>query len=193
LSACLDLEPDQIRMMFLQRLRDDLESEDLKISILDFVHSCIDRQPGLTEAFFKVSYEKDSQNFFFKRNSDSENVCDGIIIYMEEFLETVSKDPSKITNDQLKRIMSLFHSLWKQGLQLHVSSLLKKNSFWSSLCSPILATPIANFQYSQLLNIMGIDLFKLREVNKDNEEFKNVIEKLEEINIVSCSKRFRNC
>jgi nuclear pore complex protein Nup188 len=54
LTACLDLEPDQVRMMFLQRLRDELETEDLKISILDFVNACIDKQPGLTEAFFKV-------------------------------------------------------------------------------------------------------------------------------------------
>lgn len=46
LAACLDMEPDQIRMMFLQRLRDDLESEELKIAVLDFVNACIDKQPG---------------------------------------------------------------------------------------------------------------------------------------------------
>ncbi len=54
LTACLDLEPDQIRMIFLQRLRDELEDVDLKICILDFVSACIDKQPGLTEAFFKA-------------------------------------------------------------------------------------------------------------------------------------------
>lgn len=47
LSACLDMEPDQLRLMFLQRLRDDLESEDLKIAVLDLVISCIDKQSGL--------------------------------------------------------------------------------------------------------------------------------------------------
>lgn len=104
-------------------------------------------------------------------------MCDGIIVYMEEFLETVEKDPTKITNDQLKRIMNLFHSLWKQGLQSLVSSLLKKPNFWSSLCSPILSPPITNYQYSQLLNILGIELFKLRESNADNENFRKVIEK----------------
>lgn len=178
LTACLDLEPDQIRMMFLQRLRDDLESEDLKISILDFVNACIDKQPGLTEAFFKVTYEQDMRyNFFIKRSNEDENMCDGIITYMEEFLEAVSKDPTKITNDQLKRIMNLFHALWKQGLQSLVSSLLKKQTFWQSLCSPILTTPITNYQYSQLLNIMGIELFKMREVSKEIENFKIMVEK----------------
>lgn len=177
LSACLDLEADQVRMMFLQRLRDELESDDLKISILDFVNACIDKQPGLTEAFFKVSYEQDVRNsYFFKRSNEDEDLCDGIISYMEEFLEAVSKDPSKITNDQLKRIMNLFHALWKQGLQSLVSSLLKKDTFWLSLCSPILTTPISNYQYSQLLNIMGIELFKIQDM-KDNENFKKMIEK----------------
>jgi nuclear pore complex protein Nup188 len=178
LSACLDLEADQIRMMFLQRLRDDLESDDLKISILDFVNACIDKQPGLTEAFFKVSYEQDARSsYFFKRSEEDEDSCDGIITYMEEFLEAVSKDPTKITNDQLKRIMNLFHALWKQGLQSLVSSLLKKDTFWFSLCSPILTTPISNYQYSQLLNIMGIELFKLREVTNENENFMKMVEK----------------
>lgn len=104
-------------------------------------------------------------------------MCDGIITYMEEFLETVEKDPTKITNDQLKRIMNLFHALWKQGLQSLVSSLVKKPNFWSSLCSPILATPMANYQYSQLLNIMGIELFKLREKTEENENFRKIVEK----------------
>jgi nuclear pore complex protein Nup188 len=104
-------------------------------------------------------------------------MCDGIIIYMEEFLETVEKDPTKITNDQLKRIMNLFHALWKQGLQSLVESLLKKSNFWLSLCSPILATPIVNYQYSQLLNIIGIELFKLREKTTKNENFRKVVEK----------------
>lgn len=104
-------------------------------------------------------------------------MCDGILTYMEEFLETVEKDPSQTTNDQLKRIMSLFHSLWKQGLQSLVSTLLKKPNFWSSLCSPILTTPIDNYQYSQLLNIMGIELFKLRKSDENNEGFRKVIEK----------------
>jgi nuclear pore complex protein Nup188 len=177
LSACLDLEADQVRMMFLQRLRDDLESEDLKIAILDFVNACIDKQPGLTEAFFKVSYEQGLRSSYFIKRSNDDESCDGIITYMEEFLEAVSKDPSKITNDQLKRIMNLFHALWKQGLQSLVSSLLKKDNFWPSLCSPILTTPISNYQYSQLLNIMGIELFKLRENSKETEHFQKMVEK----------------
>lgn len=178
LSACLDMEADQIRMMFLQRLRDDLESEDLKLAVLDLVNACIDKQPGLTEAFFKVTYEQDQRNkFFIKRTKESENNCDGILTYMEEYLEEIAKDPSKTANDQLKKIMNLFHALWKQGLQSLVKDLVKKDSFWSSLCSPLLASPIKSYQYSQLFNILGIELFKVRESSAEVENFKKILEK----------------
>jgi len=178
LSACLDMEPDQIRMTFLQRLRDDLESEDLKIGVLELVIACIDKQPGLTEAFFKVTYEEDRRNnFFIQRSKETESMCDGILTYMEEYLEAVAKDPTKTTNDQLKRIMSLFHALWKNNMQSLVKDLVKKDSFWPSLCSPLLSSPIASYQYSQLFNILGIELFKLREGAEGLENLRKVIEK----------------
>ena len=70
LSACLNMEPDQIRLTFLQRLKDDLETNDLKIAILEFVDACIEKQPGLTEAFFKVGFLEFYTNFLiFKLHS----------------------------------------------------------------------------------------------------------------------------
>lgn len=131
-----------------------------------------------TEAFFKVTYEQDKRNqFFIKRTKEVENMGDGILTYMEEYLEAIEKDPTKTTNVQLKKIMSLFHALWKQGLQSLVKDLVKKNNFWSSLCSPLMASSIPNYQYSQLFNILGIELFKIREVTADDENFKNVLVK----------------
>lgn len=50
--ASLELEPDQLRMIFLQRLRDNFESEELKEAIIDFIIAGIKTQAGLTEAFF---------------------------------------------------------------------------------------------------------------------------------------------
>lgn len=178
LSACLDMEPDQIRMIFLQRLRDNLESEDLKIAVLDLVNACIDKQPGLTEAFFKVTYEQDKRNkFFINRTKESESKCDGILTYMERYLEEVAQDPSKTTEVKLEKIMNLFHALWKQGLQSLVKDLMKKDNFWPSLCSPLLTGPIKSYQYSQLLNILGIELFKIRDDSENVDSFKKVLEK----------------
>lgn len=178
LSACLDMEPYQIRMMFLQRLRSNIESDELKVAVLELVNACIEKQPGLTEVFFKVSYDQDKvTKFFIKPTKEAENDCDGILTYMSGYLETIAKDPTKTTNDQLKRIMSLFHALWQENLQSLVKDLVKKENFWPSLCSPLLTAPIANYQYNQLFKILGIELFQIRENNADDENFKKVLEK----------------
>lgn len=180
LLACLDMEPDQIRLTFLQRLKDELESNDLKIAILEFVDSCIHNQPGLTEAFFKVSYENEKR-FLIKPVKSQHSIGEGIVVYMEEYLEAIASDPSKIMNPQLSRIMSLFHSLWKNNMQNLVKDLLQKPTFWSSLCNPLL-----NVQkntkikaYSQLFNILGIELFKLNKNSETDmdENLKKVLDK----------------
>lgn len=89
LLACLDMESDQIRQMFLERLRDETESEDLKTAILEFVAACVERQPGLTEAFFKVHHpQKDSKAFY---KSEKHDVAEGILSYMAEYLSVVHK------------------------------------------------------------------------------------------------------
>lgn len=87
LLACLDLEPDQIRIIFLQRLLDEFENENLKISVLEFVEACIDKQSGLTEAFFNVHYDKEKQSLDQVKNR--KNISDGILRYMTEYLEAV--------------------------------------------------------------------------------------------------------
>lgn len=140
---------------------------------------------GLTEAFFKVSYEENKElKSIFKRPKESENMCDGILTYMETYLETVAKDPSTTKNEQLKRIMSLFHALWIQGWQSLVEVLVKKENFWSSFCSPLFADPIMGYQFSQLFNIMGIELFKMRDEKDIDENLKKVFNKfLEEENL----------
>jgi nuclear pore complex protein Nup188 len=96
---------------------------------------------------------------------------------MDAYLETIAKDPSSTSNEQLKRIMSLFHALWKQGWQSLVKDLVKKETFWSSLCSPLFANPIVGYQFSQLFNILGIEIFKIREEKDFDENLKKVIVK----------------
>lgn len=183
LSACLNMEPDQIRLTFLQRLRDDLESNDLKIAILEFVDSCIEKQPGLTEAFFKVSYEQDNRFQMLKPKKTTKSIGDGILTYMEEYLEAVATDPSKINSPQLSRILALFHSLWKNNMQSLVKELQDKPTFWPSLCNPLLSANVDETSqskaHSQLFNILGIELFKLNDSDTKtiNDQLKEVIEK----------------
>ncbi|XP_058120378.1 nucleoporin Nup188 [Anopheles ziemanni] len=174
LLACLDMEPDQIRHTFLERLHDAIESDDLKLAVLEFVEACVHKQPGLTEAFFKVNYGKRDRRLLLGggckdamtgvgKGRPKTMMNAGVPTYMEEFLEAISADPSKLASPLLSRIMSLFHALWKNNMQALVSGLLQKPSFWPSLCNPLFSEQIATNvrSYSQLFNILGIELFRV--------------------------------
>ncbi|XP_058460873.1 nucleoporin Nup188 [Malaya genurostris] len=176
LLACLDMEPDQIRLIFLQRLRDDLESDNLKIAVLEFVEACIHKQPGLTEAFFKVHYEDVEKRLFLGvKPGKTRNISDGIPTYMEEYLEAIANDPKKLASPLLSRIMSLFHALWKNNMQILCKDLLEKKTFWQSLCNPLFGNIGENIKaYSQLFNILGIELFKIDSTQKVDETLKKV-------------------
>lgn len=182
LLACLDMEPDQIRLIFLQRLRDDLESHQLKVAILEFVESCIEKQPGLTEAFFKISYEHEKRfleqiKANKKKSAEMEN--EGILDYMQEFLDVISKSPEKIASPLLSRIMTLFHSLWKNNMQGLVSDLMEKKEFWGAICAPLFSNEVYPQikAYSQLLNILGVEVFRVAVGAKFDDNFRIVIER----------------
>lgn len=187
LLACLDIEPDQIRLIFLQRLRDDLESDNLKIAVLEFVEACIHKQPGLTEAFFKVHYDNVEQRLFLGvKPGKKKNISDGIPTYMEEYLEAISSDPKKLASPLLSRIMSLFHALWKNNMQVLCKELLEKKTFWPSLCNPLFGNISENVKaYSQLFNILGIELFKIDSPRMVDENLKKVYEKFLDYDVFS--------
>jgi hypothetical protein len=89
LLVCLDMSPYRIRTMFLERLRDDDEWDGLKTTILDFVATCVEKQPGLTEVFFKFNYTPNEMRIFEKDNTDAN--ADGILSYMAEYLSVVNE------------------------------------------------------------------------------------------------------
>uniref|UniRef100_A0A182PSF0 Nucleoporin NUP188 n=1 Tax=Anopheles epiroticus TaxID=199890 RepID=A0A182PSF0_9DIPT len=194
LLACLDMEPDQIRHTFLERLHDEIESDDLKLAVLEFVESCVHKQPGLTEAFFKVNYDKPDRRLLLAKDGTSTvsggtgkgrpktMINDGIPTYMEEFLGAISNDPAKLASPLLSRIMSLFHALWKNNMQALVRSLLQKPNFWPSLCNPLFSEQVSSNvrSYSQLFNILGIELFRVSSAAgiKMDPELAKVFERL---------------
>ncbi|XP_058830469.1 nucleoporin Nup188 [Topomyia yanbarensis] len=187
LLACLDMEPDQIRLIFLQRLRDDLESDNLKIAVLELVEACIHKQPGLTEAFFKVHYGDGEKRLFLGvKPGKQKTISDGIPTYMEEYLEAISGDPKKLASPLLSRIMSLFHALWKNNMQILCKDLLEKKTFWQSLCNPLFGNIGENIKaYSQLFNILGIELFKIDSTRKVDENLKKVYEQFLDYEVFS--------
>lgn len=98
LFASLDMTAYQVRVMFLDRLRDEYETIELKVAILEFVATCVGTQPGLTEAFFMMNHdhtkmetnadEKDKKDAVAKKSEPDESF-EGILGYMADYLETI--------------------------------------------------------------------------------------------------------
>lgn len=154
LLACLDMGQDHIRMTFLQRLRDDTGCNELKIAILEFVEACLDKQPGLVEAFFDIRYDTAKKR--------PKLHTEGIPAYMEEYLHAISQEPEKVASPLLSRIMSLFHVVWRNNMQSLIHNLIESKTFWAALCTPLFMTiDMRSLKvYSQLFNILGLEVFK---------------------------------
>lgn len=97
LFASLDMTAYQVRVMFLDRLRDDYETTELKVAILEFVATCVGTQPGLTEAFFMMNHDhkmdtedegKDKISTVEKKPETDESF-EGILGYMADYLGTI--------------------------------------------------------------------------------------------------------
>lgn len=182
LLACLDMEPSQIRSTFLERLENELESDQLKVAVLEFVEACIDKQPGMTEAFFKISYdvvERDQA-----KKTKKKDLSEGILTFMTLYLKVVGDNPNAISENSneegklLSQIMSLFHSLWKNNMQTLIGKLLGEKDFWRSVLNPLFGQIQPSLRiYSQLFNMIGLELFRLVDPKNIDAGFKETLEK----------------
>lgn len=179
LFACLDMVPSQLRTTFLERLDNELECDELKIGVLEFVEACIEKQPGMTEAFFKINYD-DRKSLEASKNKD---IGEGVLTYMEEYLNIVGSDANVIVDNStdeislLTQIMSLFHSLWKNNMQQLVDKLLSKD-FWPSILNPLFGHIKPHIRvYSQLFNMIGLELYRETEAKNIDEQLKNQLDR----------------
>ncbi|XP_053614028.1 nucleoporin Nup188 [Plodia interpunctella] len=157
LFASLDMTPYQVRVMFLDRLKDEYESIELKVAILEFVATCVGKQPGLTEAFFMINYETK------KDEKEKDDSFEGILGYMADYLGTVKSDVKLLHSPLLACIMGLFHALWKNNMQILVKKLRENPKFWEHMTSPLFSEIQPNLRtYAQIFNVLGIELFASR-------------------------------
>lgn len=78
----LELDNFQLQSFFLERLRDPVEDEELKLAIIDFINVAIERQPGLTGAFFNVKGLSGSYDTQGKALEGGESVASFMIDYL---------------------------------------------------------------------------------------------------------------
>ncbi|CAK1544490.1 unnamed protein product [Leptosia nina] len=179
LFALLDMTAHQVRVIFLDRLRDEYETIELKVAVLEFVETCIDKQPGLTEAFFMMNHEKAKADQKEKEketeSSETDVTFEGILGYMADYLGTIKSDPKLLHSPILGCVMALFHALWKNNMQILVKKLREHPKFWEHITSPLFCNIVPGLRtYSQIFNVLGIELFVSRE--KLEPSFKEVLE-----------------
>ncbi|CAH2102849.1 unnamed protein product [Euphydryas editha] len=183
LFASLDMTAYQVRVIFLDRLRDKYETIELKIAVLDFVTTCVGKQPGLTEAFFMMNHEKvkaeenekDKENKDLTPKTEPDDSFEGILGYMADYLGTVKADAKLLYSPLLACIMALFHALWKNNMQILVKKLREHPKFWEHMTSPLFSEIQPGLRtYSQIFNVLGIELFVSR--GKLESNFKDMIE-----------------
>lgn len=94
----LEWDNYQLQRFFLEKLRDPIESEDLKLGIIDLIGISIQHQPGLTGAFFNVKGQQKQLNLPEKEIENGESVADFMIDYLQNVkkvsvfcLENISK------------------------------------------------------------------------------------------------------
>lgn len=186
LFSCLDMDPSQIRSTFLERLENEFEREELKIGVLEFVEACIEKQPGMTEAFFKISYDDRKVIASTSINaSKNKDISEGVLTYMKLYLNDVGGKSNifvEISDDDiplLTQIMSLFHSLWKNNMQQLVEKLLNERDFWKSILNPLFGDIKPGIRvYSQLFNMIGLELYRITETKNINENLKSTLKRL---------------
>lgn len=190
LFACLDMVPSQIRTTFLERLDNELECDELKIGVLEFVEACIEKQPGMTEAFFKINYDDRKPSTSSGDSSKNKDIGESVLTYMEDYLVVVGKDANVIVDNSvdelslLTQIMSLFHSLWKNNMQQLVEKLLIEKDFWPSILNPLFGTIKPQIRvYSQLFNMIGLELYRIGEPKNIDLHLKKTLDRFLKSNV----------
>lgn len=77
----MDLEPFQLQSFFLDKLRDPIQSDEIKMAIIDFVYTCVEHQAGLTNAFFNINHKTE------KDDEEGESVVSCMLDFLENIEE----------------------------------------------------------------------------------------------------------
>lgn len=90
--ALLGLDYDQVQRLFLDRLRDPTEDDDLKLHILDLISTCIFSQHGMTAAFFNVTRSRKWYSDNREKTIEGDTVSDFMVDYLQN-IKKVSCNP----------------------------------------------------------------------------------------------------
>ncbi|XP_014236684.1 nucleoporin NUP188 homolog [Trichogramma pretiosum] len=166
LLVCMGMDGTAIRETFASRLMSPTCGAEVKVAILELVTVCLDKQPGLTEAMFNIMHQAERRRIF-PRPAD-EFLTEGCTRFLDLYLKRVQKEDDIIYDRLYDSTMNLLRAMWHHRNEILVNFFRKRPEFWSKLFAPLLRKLVPGVKgYSQLLDIITIELFKSPSFEKD--------------------------
>ncbi|OXU27052.1 hypothetical protein TSAR_008593 [Trichomalopsis sarcophagae] len=166
LLVCMGMDGTAIRETFASRLMSPTCGAEVKVAILELVTVCLDKQPGLTEALFNIMHQAERRRIF-PRPAD-EFLTEGCTRFLDLYLERVRKEEDIIYDRLYDSTMNLLRAMWYHRNEILVSFFRKRPDFWSKLFAPLFRKLAPRVRgYSQLLDIVTLELFKSPLLEKD--------------------------
>ncbi|XP_017771511.1 PREDICTED: nucleoporin NUP188 homolog isoform X2 [Nicrophorus vespilloides] len=154
--SSLEIDNHQVQCMFLERLRDRLEDDDMKVALLDMITTCTKSQNGMTVAFFNLSSRRKS--YCSKPIAQS---GESVSHYLGDYLKNIKISPEYLKSPIQAAMLKLFHALWVEKKTLLIKDLIAKDTFWEIILAPLMQDyNLANETYSMILDILAIELSK---------------------------------
>ncbi|KAJ8953289.1 hypothetical protein NQ318_015871 [Aromia moschata] len=140
LMALLGLDYDQIQRLFLDKLRDPMEDDNVKMHILELISNCIFYQHGMTAAFFNV---KRSRRWY---SDDKEKTIEGDTVtdFMIDYLQNIKKSYEYLRSPLQLAILRVMTNLWLSGKQHLIKDIVALDAFWPLLADPLFQLAIPN-------------------------------------------------
>ncbi|KAK4871745.1 hypothetical protein RN001_015869 [Aquatica leii] len=117
----------EIRQWIMQSLRDPLLTDNIKISIINFIKACIYEQASMIVAFFNIEdYQLEPK------------IEESVAEFMAEYLSNMSKDVTILSQPLQLAVLELFHVLWKTNKKHVIKRIMGEESFWKLMSTPLL-------------------------------------------------------
>nr|XP_023016676.1 uncharacterized protein LOC111505996 [Leptinotarsa decemlineata] len=170
LFGYLELDYDQVHRLFLDRLRDSTEDNELKINILDLISTCILHQHGMTAAFFNVKRYRKWYDEVMERTISGDTITD----FMVDYLKNIKKTCEYLRSPLQVGVLHIMANLWVSRRKHLIEQVVSLEGFWQLLSEPLYQDiNHATCVYTHIFKIFGLQL-----INDVNESlFLSCVEK----------------
>ncbi|XP_054157668.1 nucleoporin NUP188-like [Oppia nitens] len=155
--ACLGSDAEAMRENFLFRLDQVTEDLNFKIALLNFLSSCVERQPGLMEMFLNVDNKDD--------NSNTTGCLQTVLEILSEKRDAKYTYPHELHLASLK----FLYTFWIGPHLLAIDSLKKTTNVWTLITFPLFenTTVFDDILCVYILKILAREVFYVKTLERD--------------------------